>query len=47
MMVNWDVFLTSGRCAESCLLLVFEIEIVLMKVHCNNYFICLFYFIGW
>lgn len=31
MMVNQDVFLTGGKCAENCLLSVFEIEIVLMK----------------
>lgn len=31
MLVNWDVFLTGGKCADSWLLLVFEIGIVLMK----------------
>lgn len=31
MMVNQDVFLTGGKCAENWLLLVFEIEIVLVK----------------
>lgn len=30
-MVKWDVFLTGGKCADSCMLLVFEIEIVMMK----------------
>lgn len=30
-MVNCDVFLTGGKYAESWLVLVFEIEIVLMK----------------
>lgn len=31
MMVNWDVFSAGGKCAESWLLLVFEIEMVLMR----------------
>lgn len=31
MVVNQDVFLTGGKCAENWLLLVFEIEIVLIK----------------
>lgn len=30
-MVNWDVFSAGGKCSESWLLLVFEIEIVLMR----------------
>lgn len=31
MMVDQDVFLSGGKCAENWLLSVFEIEIVLMK----------------